>query len=150
LGATAQGWASIVYLSAIPTAEIRVKSLLDESIHIASAFQIAGFARVICPLWSTDDDVCVTDDVCARLAELFYNSTATRKSTADLDWGVARALREAGLQLREEYASSPDFWALYVHLGPNSSITGGYGRQLRITANIISFLAFLFLIKATG
>jgi SpoVK/Ycf46/Vps4 family AAA+-type ATPase len=111
LGATAQGRAWIAYLSACSTAEIRVKSLVDESIHMASAFQVAGFAHVIGSLWPADDDVCV------RVAELFYQSLVMCKSTADPNRAVAAALREAVLQIRNEYASEPVAWALYVHLG---------------------------------
>ncbi|EMD64887.1 hypothetical protein COCSADRAFT_356084 [Bipolaris sorokiniana ND90Pr] len=111
LGATAQGRAWIAYLSACSTAEIRVKSLVDESIHMASAFQVAGFAHVIGSLWPADDDVCV------RMAELFYKSLVTCKSTADPNWAVAAALREAVLQIRKEHTNRPGVWALYVHLG---------------------------------
>jgi tetratricopeptide (TPR) repeat protein len=111
LGATAQGRAWIAYLSACSTAEIRVKSLVDESIHMASAFQVAGFAHVIGSLWPADDDVCV------RVAELFYKSLVMCKTTADPNRAVAAALREAVLQIRNEYASGPGVWALYVHLG---------------------------------
>jgi tetratricopeptide (TPR) repeat protein len=111
LGATAQGRAWIAYLSACSTAEIRVKSLVDESIHMASAFQVAGFAHVIGSLWPADDDVCV------RVAELFYKSLVMCKSTADPNRAVAAALREAVLQIRNEYASEPRIWALYIHLG---------------------------------
>jgi hypothetical protein len=111
LGATAQGRAWIAYLSACSTAEIRVKSLVDESIHMASAFQVAGFAHVIGSLWPADDDVCV------RVAELFYKSLVMCKSTADPNRAVAAALREAVLQIRNEYASGLGVWVLYVHLG---------------------------------
>lgn len=88
-----------------------MKSLVDESIHIASAFQITGFAHVIGSLWPADDDVCV------RVAELFYKSLVMCKTTADPNRAVAAALREAVLQIRNEYASGPGVWALYVHLG---------------------------------
>jgi len=111
LGATAQGRAWIAYLSACSTAEIRVKSLADESIHMASAFQVAGFAHVIGSLWPANDEVCV------RVAELFYKSLLRRSSTTDPNRAVAAALRDAVLQIRKEYTSGPDVWALYIHLG---------------------------------
>jgi CHAT domain-containing protein len=47
LRATARGRAWLAYLSGCSTAETRVESLADESIHIASAFQIACFAHVV-------------------------------------------------------------------------------------------------------
>lgn len=88
-----------------------MKSLVDESIYMASAFQVAGFTHVIGSLWPADDDVCV------RVAELFYKSLVMYKSTADPNQAVAAALREAVLQIRNEYANRPGVWVLYVHLG---------------------------------
>jgi CHAT domain-containing protein len=40
--------------------------LLDESIHLASAFQLAGFPHVIATLWQTGDSAAV------QVAEDFY------------------------------------------------------------------------------
>jgi CHAT domain-containing protein len=111
LRATAQGRAWLAYLSACSTAETRVKSLADESIHMASAFQIAGFAHVVGSLWPADDGVC------AQVAKLFYQSLVSCDGAADPNRAVAAALRDAVLQVREAYASEPDIWALYVHLG---------------------------------
>ena len=37
----------IAYLSACSTAEVEATNLADECLHIASAFQVAGFAHVI-------------------------------------------------------------------------------------------------------
>ena len=43
----AHGHAPVAYLSACSTAEIKVRNLADESIHLASAFQLAGFMHVV-------------------------------------------------------------------------------------------------------
>ncbi|KAF2469216.1 uncharacterized protein BDR25DRAFT_264442 [Lindgomyces ingoldianus] len=111
MGANPQGRAWLAYLSACSTAEIRVKSLADESIHMASAFQVAGFAHVIGSLWPAGDEVCV------RVAKLFYKSLLRRNSTTDPNRAVAAALRDAVLQVRKEHGSGPSVWALYIHLG---------------------------------
>ncbi|KAH9859228.1 hypothetical protein J1614_012244 [Plenodomus biglobosus] len=111
LGATAQGRVWIAYLPACATAEIKVNSLVDASVHMAGAFQVAGFVHVISSLWPADDDVYV------RVAELFHRSLVMCKNTADPNRAVAAALREPVLQIREEYASEPGVWALYVQLG---------------------------------
>jgi CHAT domain-containing protein len=111
LCATAQGRAWLAYLSACSTAETRVKSFADESIHMASAFQTAGFAHVVGSLWLADDGVCIL------VAKLFYQSLVSCDSAVDLNRAVAAALRDAVLQVREAYASEPEIWALYVHLG---------------------------------
>ena len=58
----------IAYLSACSTAGVEATDLADECLHIASAFQVAGFAHVIGSVRPADDDICV------RLAELFYRS----------------------------------------------------------------------------
>ncbi|CBF75970.1 hypothetical protein AN3525.2 [Aspergillus nidulans FGSC A4] len=56
----------VAYLSACSTAQVRATKLADESLHIASAFQMSGFPHVIGSLWPTDDAVCV------KVAEFFY------------------------------------------------------------------------------
>ena len=56
----AHGHAPVAYLSACSTAEIKVQNLADESIHLASAYQLAGFMHVIGTLWAADDDAAVT------------------------------------------------------------------------------------------
>uniref|UniRef100_L2G533 TPR domain-containing protein n=2 Tax=Colletotrichum fructicola (strain Nara gc5) TaxID=1213859 RepID=L2G533_COLFN len=49
----------LAYLSACGTGEIKDKNSVDESIHLTSAFQLAGFQHVVGTLWSVDDAVCV-------------------------------------------------------------------------------------------
>src|SRR5436190_676636 len=43
------------FLSACHTADVRVEELLDEGIHIAGAWQLAGFSYVLATLWRVDD-----------------------------------------------------------------------------------------------
>jgi CHAT domain-containing protein len=111
LSATAQSRARIAYLLACLTAEIRAKSLTDERVHIASTFQLAGFAHVIGSLWPTDKGVCV------QVTEYFYKSPVRCKGITDPNHAVAAALRETVLQIHKGYASEASIWALYVHLG---------------------------------
>ncbi|KAK2773196.1 TPR domain-containing protein [Colletotrichum kahawae] len=49
----------LAYLSACGTGEIQDPRAVDESIHLASAFQLAGFRHVVGSLWNVDDAVCV-------------------------------------------------------------------------------------------
>ncbi|KAF6842180.1 hypothetical protein CMUS01_03357 [Colletotrichum musicola] len=49
----------LAYLSACGTSQIRDASSIDESIHLASAFQLAGFRHVIGTLWDVEDALCV-------------------------------------------------------------------------------------------
>ncbi|KAI7781027.1 hypothetical protein LA080_015261 [Diaporthe eres] len=111
LDASLQGGAWTAYLSACSTAEVKAESLADENIHIASAFQVAGFAHVIGSLWSADDDICV------RVAKLFYQSLMASAGAADQNRAVAEALQYALRELRKDHLDNPELWALYTHSG---------------------------------
>jgi hypothetical protein len=107
----ANGRARIVFLSACSTAEVKAGKLKDESLHLASAFQVVGFAHVIGSLWSADDDICV------RVAEIFY-SHLTRSGTAEFsNECVAMALRSAVMQIRSDFPQNPSVWVPFVHFG---------------------------------
>ena len=56
----------IAYLLDCSTAKVKAKTLVDEGLHISSAFQVA--AQVIGTLWS------VADNVSIRVAKLFYQA----------------------------------------------------------------------------
>jgi CHAT domain-containing protein len=43
--------AKLAYLSACSTAENKIDQLADEVIHLASAFQVAGFRHVAGAMW---------------------------------------------------------------------------------------------------
>jgi tetratricopeptide (TPR) repeat protein len=117
------GGTRIAFLSACSTAEVRARGLGDEGLHIASAFQMAGFVDVVGSLWSVDDDVCVA------LAEAFYSRLLRAKGSRmegtgtkvgeDLGSGrrVAEALRYAVMRLRARYPESPFLWTPFVHIG---------------------------------
>ncbi|KAH7153450.1 CHAT domain-containing protein [Dactylonectria macrodidyma] len=49
----------LAYLSACGTGEIKDDRFVDENIHLASAFQLAGFRHVIGTLWGVVDEICV-------------------------------------------------------------------------------------------
>ena len=116
--------AQIVYLSACSTAEIRVSSLLHESIHLASALQLSGFQNVIGTLWGADDKAAV------KIAGEFYRillqkdhgfggsgSRAEKKRGGGLQ--AARALHEAVLNFRNEGDNWQNVseWAPFIHMG---------------------------------
>jgi hypothetical protein len=48
----------LAYLSACSTSQVRNESMLDESLHLVNAFQLAGFQHVIGTLWDVDDELC--------------------------------------------------------------------------------------------
>ena len=111
----------LAFLSACSTAEVTASELADEGLHLASAFQLAGFPHVIGSLWPVDDDVCV--DIARRFyrALLFEGGNVPVTETG-LDYSldghqVANALREAVVGVRKEHPDRPELWAPFVHFG---------------------------------
>jgi tetratricopeptide (TPR) repeat protein len=102
--------ARLVYLSACSTAITADTRLLDEGIHLTSAFQLAGFPHVIGTLWEIDDALAVS------VADNFY--TALRGTDGALDTiQAAHALHHAVRALRDKIPATPSLWAAYVHAG---------------------------------
>ncbi|KAF2740441.1 hypothetical protein EJ04DRAFT_600690 [Polyplosphaeria fusca] len=121
------------YLSACSTSANKVDKLLDEGIHLASAFQLAGFRHVIGTLWE------VSDTHCIDVARVVYE---TMRDEGMTDMAVCRGLHQAVRRLRdnqmpgmreardaelsdeesgeegcENSLSSPQYWVPYVHYG---------------------------------
>lgn len=116
LGNIGFGKARIAYLSACSTAENSSYKLSDESIHLASAFQLAGFPHVIAAFWEAKDQAAIP------LAGLFYQNLAgavtelnTFESNHDV---VAYAFHNALCKVRQNKRSrNPLWWAPFVHIG---------------------------------
>ncbi len=106
------GRAWIAYLSACSTAEVKARDLIDEGLHISSAFQVSGFPHVIGTLWS------VADDVSVRVAGLFYQALIAHgnETGEQTSRDVAAALRAAIIEVRQEHPR-PEDWAAYIHSG---------------------------------
>ncbi|KAL6229101.1 CHAT domain-containing protein [Aspergillus navahoensis] len=105
------GQAWIAYLSACSTAEVKANRFVDEGIHLASAFQVAGFSHIIGSLWSANDEACVF------AARFYYESLTSRSMSSDPDRTVAEAWREAVLRLRSVPKIRSRDWAAFIHLG---------------------------------
>lgn len=99
----------LAYLSACETAVVGPRHL-DEAIHLASAFQLAGFSHVISTLWQ------LPDRAAFRLAEAMY----AEFTKAERDGGeVAGVVHEVNRLGRETmFPKLPGVWAAPVHLGP--------------------------------
>lgn len=103
--------AQLAYLSACSTADPARSDLLDESIHLASAFQLAGFPHVIGTFWPIDDQVAV------KIAESFYTHLTTGPpGTLDPEQ-AATALHHTIRAVRDNYPITPSLWAAYLHAG---------------------------------
>ncbi|KAJ5175406.1 CHAT domain-containing protein [Penicillium canariense] len=103
--------ARIAYLSACSTAENSSSELLDETIHIASAFQLAGFPNVIGTTWE------VIDKAAVEVSRQFYEILG-RQIRDDGHLGdIAFALHEAVQALRTKKPRDPLSWAPLIYLG---------------------------------
>lgn len=85
----------LAYLSACETGKITQQKFWDESIHLISAYQLAGFRHVIGTLWSVDDSACV--EMAKETYQIIFQDG---QSLADVS--VCRGLHLAALTLRNE------------------------------------------------
>jgi CHAT domain len=102
--------ARLAYLSACSTALTAHTDLLDEAIHLASAFQLAGFPHVIGTLWPINDAAAVT------IADAFYTALATGDDALDTT-RAARALHHAIRTVHDAFPVTPSLWAAHIHVG---------------------------------
>ncbi|MEU8715246.1 CHAT domain-containing protein [Streptomyces sp. NPDC048663] len=88
----------------------RTDRLPDEAVHLASAFQTAGYPQVVGALWEA------TDPVSVRLTELLYPALRTYGRGLDVT-DTARAVHRIVRKLRAQHPGAPRVWAPYVHTG---------------------------------
>lgn len=101
----------LAFLSACSTAEVKASNnLADEAIHLASIFQVAGFAHTIGTLWSASDQACV------QVAKEFYRILIKDGDGRLSNDMVARALHSA-VQRVKLTAKGPEIWAPFIHFG---------------------------------
>ncbi|KAL4736273.1 CHAT domain-containing protein [Aspergillus similis] len=93
----------LAYLSACGTGQIKNDRFTDESIHLISAFQLAGFRHVIGTLWSVNDEICVD------MARLTYKEMAAGQIN---DEAVCQGLHHAAREMRNRW----------LHLSPQSRL----------------------------
>ncbi|KAL4916560.1 CHAT domain-containing protein [Aspergillus aurantiobrunneus] len=107
--------ARIAYLSACSTARNSAARLLDETIHLGSAFQIAGFPHTMGTMWPTPD--AVSRDVAAEFYRCLAEELEGWMVGEHRDWVVAWAFHRAVNESRMEWARKPLWWAQFVHFG---------------------------------
>ncbi|KAH8811034.1 CHAT domain-containing protein [Xylogone sp. PMI_703] len=89
LGAQEHAPPFLAYLSACGTGRTQNSKFVDESIHLISACQLAGFRHVIGTLWEVNDQTCVD------VAKITYEGIRDGKmSDESVCLGLHRALRE--------------------------------------------------------
>ncbi|KZM23242.1 hypothetical protein ST47_g5617 [Ascochyta rabiei] len=118
------------FLSACSTSSNKAKKLVDEGIHLVSAFQLAGFRHVIGTLWE------VSDSHCVHVAQILYETLRDEGMTdAAVCYGLhvaVRALRDADVEIglngrngeivwdddTTATAEASFYWVPYIHFGP--------------------------------
>jgi len=93
-----------------PTARTTDTRLLDEAIHLATAFQLAGFPHVIGTLWEINDQIAV------EIADALYAALTGPDGILDPD-RAARALHHAARAQRDQHPAAPYLWASHIHVG---------------------------------
>jgi CHAT domain-containing protein len=102
--------AQLAYLSACGTTRVTNTRLLDEAIHLTSAFQLAGFPHMIGTLWEIDDAIAVD------IADTFYTALASSDGAVD-SHRAAHALHHAIRIQRDRRPVNPYLWASHIHAG---------------------------------
>jgi CHAT domain-containing protein len=98
--------AELAFLSACHTASGGIV-LIDEALHLASAFQFSGFESIIGTMWE------MWDDEAPELARDFYSYLMDHGGSYR---NSARALAYAIKQMRKR-GSHPGRWAMLIHAG---------------------------------
>ncbi|EXA51106.1 hypothetical protein FOVG_03578 [Fusarium oxysporum f. sp. pisi HDV247] len=94
----------LAYISACGTGQMKRYNLVDESIHLISAYQLAGFRHVVGTLWKVSDQCCV--DIARTTHESLRDSGL---SDGGVSWGLHRAskdLRDKWLEEQKQGRSS--------------------------------------------
>lgn len=101
----------VVYLSACSTAKSSVPELIDEMIHIASAFQITGFPHVIGTFWE------VSDNAACQISPEFYKILSQQSTRQNSRRDVAYALHVALKDYRGRNPQDALSWSAFIHMG---------------------------------
>ena len=102
--------AEFAYLAACETARGSIP-LADEAIHVASAFQLAGYRHVVAAQWP------LADEIALAAAGAIYRRIGPLGDRTALD-GLAVATHAAILELRDAYPFSEQYWGAFIHIGP--------------------------------
>ncbi|KAF0640691.1 hypothetical protein FPSE5266_06608 [Fusarium pseudograminearum] len=125
----------LAYLSACSTGRVQDEDYIDESIHLISACQLAGFRHIIGTLWRVQDEHCV--DVARITYETIKEEGMTNDSVCRGLHKAMRLMRDAWLEVIDEDDDSasrtvreardiisceddsvaPAYWVPYVHFG---------------------------------
>lgn len=110
--------AHIAYLSACSTAETADKTLVDETIHLASSFQLIGFPHVIGTTWEANNTVA------EKIARNFYTflieqERAFPRNNRSVAYALHKSVKAYWSQSKGRFKPSDDViaWAPFIHIG---------------------------------
>ncbi|RPA90573.1 TPR-like protein [Choiromyces venosus 120613-1] len=103
--------AQLAYLSTCSSAKNPSTTLADEVIHLASAFQLAGFSHTFATLWETEDQAS------SEVARDFYDLLFQHQRSTDDNYRVSAAFHKAVKKVRDKRAANYLGWASFVHTG---------------------------------
>ncbi|RPA96121.1 hypothetical protein L873DRAFT_1246581 [Choiromyces venosus 120613-1] len=103
--------AQLAYLSACSSAKNPSTNLADEVIHLASAFQLAGFSHTLANLWETEDQA--SSEVARDLYDLLFQD----QGNVDDHYRVSAAFHKAVKKVRDKRPANYLGWAPFVHTG---------------------------------
>ncbi|KAK8002403.1 hypothetical protein PG989_002122 [Apiospora arundinis] len=114
----------LAYLSACGTGESPDDRSVDESLHLTSAFQLAGFQHVIGTLWDVNDALCVD------MARLLYEILGERGLK---DQAVGYGLHSATRQLRDKWIENMKESSGVIEMGrkTDEQATGPVSRRIK-------------------
>lgn len=108
--------AQIAYLSACSTAENSSAELMNESIFIASGFQLAGFSHVLATQWESNDEAC--RQVSGDFYKLLFDGKPGGGDGSDGGHRkVGVSFHQAVKKLRQVNRRQPLKWASFIHTG---------------------------------
>lgn len=115
IGRQSKRWTS-VFLSACSSADTAVHSLVEESLHLTSEFQMLGFPNVVGTLWPVNDDVskAVAVGFYRRLAGKYEKRGNVMRAPKDC---YAEILQSVMDDLRMDAPENCIQWASFVHFG---------------------------------
>ncbi|CUS11111.1 unnamed protein product, partial [Tuber aestivum] len=102
--------AQIAYLSACSSAKNPSVELADEVIHLASAFQLAGFSHTFANMWETNDYAAC--EVARDFYDLLFQN---RGNGGDDHQRVSTAFYKAVKKVRDRSPGCPLVWAPFMH-----------------------------------
>ncbi|RPA89356.1 TPR-like protein [Choiromyces venosus 120613-1] len=103
--------AQLAYLSACSSAKNHSTILADEVIHLASAFQLAGFSHTLANLWETEDQAS------SEVARDFYDLLFQDQGNVDGHYRISAAFHKAVKKVRDSRPANYLGWAPFVHTG---------------------------------